>query len=75
MTRYASIDYVMNMEHTEGLKLICKAYENDAKEKVYQKWLNDAIRYEMPFDEYFKKHMPYRKSTDEEKDEILKKWG
>ena len=65
----------MNMEHTQGFKLICKAYENDKKETVYRKWLNDMARYEMTFDEYYKKHLPYRKSTEEEKEEILKKFG
>ena len=63
------------MEHTLGFKLICKAYEENEKEKIYRKWLTDGARFEMSFDEYYQKHKPYRKSTQNEKDEILKKWG
>ena len=65
----------MNLEHTFGMKLIIKAYETDSKEKCYQKWLSDVARYELPFDEYYKKCVPFRKSTEEEKEEILKKFG
>lgn len=63
------------MEHTQGYRLIYKAYENDTKEKLYDKWLSDMARYEMSFEEYYEKHKPYRKSTQSEKDEILKKFG
>ena len=63
------------MDHTNGYKLICKAYELHEKELVYEKWLNDMARYEMSFDEYYKKHLPYKKSTKEEKEEILKRYG
>ena len=63
------------MDHTQGFKLILKAYEKANEEKLYTKWLSDDARYQMSFDEYRKKHMPYRKSTQKEKDEILKKWG
>ena len=63
------------MEHTQGFKLILKAYENHNKEKLYEKWLSDGARFEMSFDDYYKKLMPYRKSTKQEKDDILKKWG
>ena len=65
----------MNMEHKQGYKLILKAYKNHNKEVIYEKWLSDLARYEMSFDEYYEKHKPYRKSTQQEKDEILKKWG
>lgn len=75
LKRYAAIDYVMSMEHTQGFKLILKAQENENKEKLFQKWLSDTARYQMSFDEYYQKHMPYRKSTKEEKEEILRKWG
>lgn len=63
------------MEHVLAFEVIQEAYKNDTKEWLYQKWLVDDARYEMNFAEYQKKHEPYRKSTEAEKDEILKKWG
>ena len=65
----------MNMNHVDGYKLITKAYENHHEERMYQKWLHDDARYEMTFDAYLEKHKPYRKSTEEEKNSILEKWG
>ena len=65
----------MNMNHVDGYKLILKAYENRNEEKMYQKWLHDDARYEITFNDYLEKHKPYRKSTKEEKNSILEKWG
>ena len=42
---------------------------------MYQKWLHDTARFEMSFEDYMKAHIPYRKSTQQEKEEILRKWG
>ena len=75
LVRYASIDYVMTLEHSRGYMLIKTAIEKNSEEKLYQKWLSDMARYEMSFEDYKKACMPYRKSTDEEKQEILSKWG
>lgn len=65
----------MSLPADEGLCLIIKAIDNEANDKLYQKWLHDQARYELSFEEYYTAHIPYRKSTQEEKDEILKKYG
>lgn len=65
----------MKMDAEEGILLILTALNRNEKEKLYQKWLHDTARYELSFEEYEKAHMPYRKSTQVEKDEILKRYG
>lgn len=65
----------MKMDSKQGLKLILKAIDNHNKENLYQKWLHDTARFEMSFEDYMKAHIPYRKSTQQEKEEILRKWG
>lgn len=65
----------MNLDSEIGYGLILKAIENDNKETIYNKWLHDDARYEKNFDDYYKEHIPYRKSTVSEKDEILRKYG
>ena len=75
LSRYASIEYVMKMEASQGVKLIVKAIETHNEEKMFFKWLHDDARYKVSFSDYLKAGTPYRKSTDKEKDEILKKWG
>ncbi len=75
LSRYSNIEYVMKMDADEGIFLIYKAIENNEKEKLYQKWLHDSARYEMSLDEYIEAHIPYRKSTVEEKEDILKRFG
>jgi hypothetical protein len=73
--RYASIDYVMRLEHSRGYMLIKTAIEKNGEEKLYQKWLSDMARYEMSFEDYKKACTPYRKSTEKEKEEIISKFG
>lgn len=75
LKRYSNIDYVLNLEAKIGFSLIIKAIDNSNEEKMYQKWLHDTARFEMSFEQYKEAHMPYRKSTDKEKDDILKRWG
>lgn len=75
MTRYGDMNYLMGMEHKQGFMLILKGLEKAQKEKVYQKWLSDNARYEMSFEDYYQSHLPYQKTTQKEKDEILAKWG
>lgn len=75
LKRYTNIEYIMNMEATDGFELIAKAVENDSKDKMYIKWLHDEARYTMSFDEYYQQSLPYRKSTDEEKEQILERFG
>nr|DAV20205.1 MAG TPA: hypothetical protein [Caudoviricetes sp.] len=65
----------MNLEANQGFKLIAKAIENDRKDRMYQQWLHDSARFEINFNDYVKASKPYRKSTQEEKEEILKKYG
>lgn len=65
----------MNMEHTNGFKLILKAIEKKNDEELFEQWLHDTARFELSFNDYKAKLTPYRKSTKEEKEEILKKWG
>ena len=65
----------MEMDAEDGLKLIIKAIENEAKDKLYLQWLHDDARYEKSFKEYFESNLPYRKSTDEEKQKILEEFG
>lgn len=65
----------MNMEASRGFLLIAKAVEKEQKEKLFLKWLHDSARYEMTFDDYYNEHIPYRKSTEKEKLEIIKKYG
>ena len=65
----------MNMEHQEGLELIIKAKENDAKERLFNQWLHDDARYTLSFDEYIQNLMPYQRATEAEKERILKKYG
>lgn len=74
-TRYNDISYLMSMEHVSGFRLITKGYEKAEEEKLYQKWLSDYARFEITFDEYVKKHKPYTKTSEKEKEEILKRWG
>ena len=75
LKRYSNIDYVMEMNAEDGLKLIIKAIENEAKDKLYLQWLHDDARYEKSFNEYFELNLPYRKSTEEEKRKILEEFG
>ena len=75
LKRYSDINYLMKMDAENGLKLIIKAIENEAKEKLYFQWLHDDARYEKSFNEYFESNLPYRKSTDEEKRKILEEYG
>lgn len=75
LKRYSNIDYVMKMDAEDGLKLIIKAIENDVKDKLYLQWLHDDARYEKSFNEYFESNLPYRKSTEEEKQKILEEYG
>lgn len=75
LKRYPNIEYLMNMEADQGIVLIRKAFENYEKEQLYLKWLHDPSRFELSFEEYVKSHQPYRKSTDKEKEEILRKYG
>lgn len=63
------------MEHTQGFKLILKAIKNDNEDKMYLKWLHDTARFEVSFEDYKKASEPYRKSTEKEKQDILRKWG
>ena len=75
LCRYANIEYLMNMEHKQGFKLILKAIEKNNDEELFEQWLHDTARFELDFNSYKKQLMPYRKSTEAEKEEILKKWG
>lgn len=75
LARYHDADFVMNLDHDIALQLILKGIEKREEEKIYQKWLSDLARYEMSFDEYLVRSKPYRRSTDEEKKEILEKFG
>lgn len=75
LKRYSNIEYVMNLESEFGFSLILKAYENDFREKLYEKWLTDDARYVKSFDEYLNDVIPYRPSTDDEKKRILQKFG
>ena len=65
----------MNLEASQGFELIVKAIENDSRDRMYQQWLHDSARFEISFQDYMKASKPYRKSTQEEKEEILKKYG
>lgn len=51
------------------------AFENNQKEQMFQKWMHDDARYEKSFEEYYSMAKPYRKSTDAEIDDIIKKYG
>lgn len=75
LKRYASIDFVMNMDAVHGYELIVRAIENSQKENLFTQWLHDPARYEHSFDDYIKGSKPYRKSTTEEKEDILKRFG
>jgi len=65
----------MNLDCDFGVDLIMKGLEKHEEERMYQKWLSDTARYEMSFSEYLKKSKPYRKSTEQEKRDILKRFG
>lgn len=65
----------MSMDASEGFSLIMCAVENNQKEQMFQKWLHDEARYEKSFEEYYSMAKPYRKSTEAEIDEIIKKYG
>ncbi len=73
--RYSNIEYLFNLQADDGLLIILKAIEASQKEQMYEKWLHDQARYEMSFDDYYKKHIPYKPSTKEEKEDILNKYG
>lgn len=75
LSRYHDVNYIMNLDCDIGLQLILKGIEKKEEEKMYQKWLSDLARYEMSFDEYLNISKPYRKSSDEEKKEIIEKFG
>lgn len=65
----------MSLDAETGYRLIIKAFEKDQKEQLYLKWLHDDARYEKSFEDYYQAHIPYRKSTTAERDEILSKYG
>ena len=63
------------MNADDGYRLICKALENSAKDKLYIQWLHDDARYEIGFDEYMNALKPYQSTSQNEKERILKKYG
>ena len=65
----------MTMDADIALHVIIEGLNQKEKADIYQAWLHSPIRYEKTFDEYLSSLKPYRKSTDNEKEEILKKWG
>ena len=65
----------MKMDADCGYKLIQKAIQNNQKEQLFNQWLHDPARYEVCFNEYIHQATPYRKSTEKEKEDILKKYG
>lgn len=75
LSRYKDVQYLLNLDHDISVNIILKGLEKLEEDKLYQKWLSDAARYEFSFDEYKRKSMPYRKSTFEEKRDILEKYG
>ncbi|HJI35536.1 MAG TPA: hypothetical protein OIL95_13915 [Coprobacillaceae bacterium] len=75
LKRYSDVNFIMNMEHTEGFNLVLKALENDAKERLFNQWLHDDVRYEKSFDEYYQSFIPYQKTTPDERRRILEKYG
>ncbi len=75
LSRYMNIEYILNLDCEIGVSLILKGLEKQEEERVFHKWLSDVARYEISFDDYKKKSIPYRKSTEQEKKEILERFG
>ena len=67
----------MNMNADIALNVINEGINQKEKEDLYMAWLHSPIRFEKSFDEYYEscKTRYYRKSTEEEKEEILKEYG
>lgn len=78
LRRYSDIEYILDLEITEGIEFINKAYEKEIEDKVWEKWLID-YRYMskdnfISFEEY-KKHFISKNINVEStlsKEEILK---
>ena len=75
LSRYMNIEYILNLDCEIGVALILKGLEKQEEEKIYHKWLSDIARYEISFDDYIKMATPYRKSTEQEKQDILERFG
>lgn len=65
----------MSLEPNLGFLLICKAKEKENEERLFTRWVHENPYLNISFEEYKKALTPYRKSTNEEKEEILKKYG
>lgn len=78
LRKYSNIEYILDLEITEGIEFINKAYEKEIEDKVWEKWLID-YRYMskdnfISFEEY-KKHVISKNINLEStlsKEEILK---
>ncbi|WP_419867585.1 hypothetical protein [Clostridium perfringens] len=78
LRRYYNIEYILDLEITEGIEFINKAYEKELEDKVWEKWLID-YRYMskdnfISFEEY-KEHIISKNINVEStlsKEEILK---
>lgn len=78
LRRYYNIEYILDLEITEGIEFINKAYEKELEDKVWEKWLID-YRYMskdnfISFEDY-KKHFIYKSTNIEStlsKEQILK---
>lgn len=52
--------------------MVITGYKKDQDDRLFNKWIHDHT--ELSFEEYKKKHVVYRKSTQKEKDDILKRY-
>lgn len=65
----------MSMDGDIAINVIIEGINQREKDKLFDKWLHDPIRFEKSFEDYCEMLKPYRKSTDDEKEEILRKYG
>ena len=78
LRRYSNIEYILDLEITEGIEFINKAYEKEIEDKVWEKWLID-YRYMskdnfISFEEYKKYFISKNINVEStlSKEEILK---
>ena len=65
----------MSMDADTSVYKIIEGVNRRERDDLYKAWLHSPIRFEKSFEDYLEELKPYRKSTQEEKDEILRKYG
>jgi hypothetical protein len=77
LSRYGSVEYVLELPYTDGIALINKAMDKREEEKAWQMWL---MRYQhmgrknfVPFSQFYKKAIqPSLEQPSQSADELIR---